>query len=54
LVMSLYVPFFANLIGTVPLGVNLWALILLITFFEIAVFEISKRILFFNRKVVSE
>ncbi len=52
LAIAIYVPVFSRFLGTVPLDISIITMILIVTFVEMIIFEISKRILFMRYKKI--
>ncbi len=52
LAIAMYAPTLSQFLGTVPLDMSIIVMIVVITFIEIIIFEISKGILFMRRKTI--
>lgn len=49
LIAGIHVPFLSHYLGTVPLDAIFWVVIVVVTFMEVILFEVSKKILFINK-----
>jgi Ca2+-transporting ATPase len=46
LIGGIYAPFLSDFLGTAPLNMNIWVMIVVITVIEMVIFEVSKKVLF--------